>query len=144
ACASRASTWSSPPRSCGPVPASQPPPAHDPDEVRELAEEILARPEFGEEPVTLLERLADWIADLFDLPGPREGASTPGSGGSGLLTVLVLVALVVILVLVVRALLRQPRRGRSDADPEPSVEVEEHRSAQAWARAAADHEAAGR
>jgi hypothetical protein len=48
-----------------------------------------------------------------------------------------------LIVLVVRALIRQPRLRRTDADPEPTIEVTEHRSAAAWDRAAADHEAAG-
>lgn len=126
---------------------SQPPPVHDPDEVRELAEEILGRPEFGDPPASLLGRIASWIADRFpggDGGGGDVATGPPGGGGSGLLSLLLLVALLVLLVLVVRALLRQPRRLRSDADDEPVVEVTEHLDASGWAAAALEHEAAGR
>lgn len=124
---------------------SQQPPVHDPEEVRQAAEEILSRSEFGEPPRTLLQRIIEWIADRFGDRGPPAFEGTgPGSGGSSLLTLILLVVLVVLLVLVVRALLRQPSRRRSDADPEPAIDVSEHRSAAAWEREAVDHEAAGR
>jgi hypothetical protein len=127
--------------------ARQPPPVHDPDDVRRAADEVLSRPEFGDAPLTLLERIARWIVDRFgdlfgELPSGSPGA--PGGGGSGLLTLLLLAAVVVVLVLVVRALLRQPRLRRTDADPEPTIDVTEHLSASGWERQAAEHEAEGR
>jgi hypothetical protein len=123
---------------------SQPPPVHDPDEVKQAADEILARAEFGEAPITLLERIARWIADLFgDGSASSDTTPAPGTGGSGLLTVVLLVLLVVGLALVIRALLRQPSRRKTDADPEPTIEVTEHLSASAWDREAAAHEADG-
>lgn len=128
----------------GPLIARQQPPVHDPDDVRQAADEVLSRPEFGEPPTTLLERIADWIADLFgDPPSRTVDPGGAGSGGSGILSVLLLVVIVVLIVLLVRALLRQPRLRRTDADPEPTIEVTEHRSASAWERSAAEHEAAG-
>jgi hypothetical protein len=125
---------------------SQPPPVHDPEEVKQAADEILSRAEFGEAPLTLLERIARWIADLFgdgssSSPGTTSAA---GSGGSGLFTLLLLALVVVGLVLVIRALLRQPSRRKTDADPEPTIDVTEHLSASAWEREAAAHEADGR
>jgi hypothetical protein len=123
--------------------ARQQPPVQDPDDVREAADEVLSRPEFGEAPTTLLQRIGDWIADLFGDPPSRTVETRAGSGGSGLLTLLLLLLLVVLLVLVVRALIRQPRLRRTDADPEPTIEVTEHHDAAAWSRAAVDHEAAG-
>ena len=124
---------------------SQPPPVHDPEEVRQAADEILSGAEFGAAPLTLLERIARWIADLFGEGGPSSGTTPgPGSGGSGLFTLLLLALVVVGLVLVIRALLRQPSRRRTDADPEPTIAVTEHLSAAAWEREAAAHEADGR
>ena len=121
---------------------SQPPPVQDPEEVRRAADEILSRPEFGEPPLTLLERIARWIADLFGEP-PSRSPSGPGTGGSVLVTLLLFALLVALIFFVVRALVRQPRLRRSDEDPEPTIEVTEHLSAAQWDRAAADHEAAG-
>jgi hypothetical protein len=122
----------------------QPPPVQDPDEVREAADEVLSRPEFGEAPRTLLQQIADWIRDLFgDSRPPSSEASGPGDGGSGVLTLVLLVVIIVLVVLVIRALLRQPRLRRSDEDPEPTIEVTEHLSASSWDELAAGHEAAG-
>jgi hypothetical protein len=124
---------------------SQPPPVHDPEEVKQAADEILSRAEFGEAPLTLLERIARWIADLFGDGSPSsDTTTTPGTGGSGLLTMVLLLLLVVGLAFVIRALLRQPSRRKTDADPEPTIEVTEHLSASAWEREAAAHEADGR
>ena len=124
---------------------SQPPPVHDPEEVKQAADEVLSRAEFGEAPLTLLERIARWIADLFGDGSPSSDTTTaPGSGGSGLLTMVLLLLIVVGLALVIRALLRQPSRRKTDADPEPTIEVTEHLSASAWEREAAAHEADGR
>jgi hypothetical protein len=123
--------------------ARQQPPVQDPEEVRQAADEVLSRPEFGEPPVTLFQRIIDWIADLFGDPPSQTVETRGGGGGSGLLTVVLLVLLVALIVLVVRALIRQPRLHRTDADPEPTIEVTEHRSAASWDGVAADHEAAG-
>ena len=124
--------------------ASQPPPVHDPDDVREAADQILSGDEFGEAPVTLLQRIAEWIADLFGDDRTSSPSPGPGGGGSGLLTLLLFVVVVVLLVLVIRALIRQPGRRRTDADPEPTIDVTEHLSASDWDREAAAHEAGGR
>jgi hypothetical protein len=121
-----------------------PPPRHDPEEVRELADRILARDEFQPPSETLLERIARWIADLFD--GGGGGTTTPfsfGTGGSVVFTLLLLAVAIVAIVFVVRALLGRPRRKKQAPEPEPEAEVEVVRSVDEWTEAAQRHEAAG-
>lgn len=124
-----------------PLLAEPPPPVHDPEEVRRLADEILGRGEFQPPDRSLLERVIDWIADR--LPSFDGASVTTGGGGSGVLTLVLLALLIAGLGLAVRALLRQPRRHRSDVELEPEAEVEAHRTAREWSAAAARHEAAG-
>ena len=121
--------------------AVPPPSSHDPEEVRQLADDILARDEFQPHQETLLERIARWIADLFDFGRPTGGA--PGSGGSGVLTLLLLAAVVVGIAFLVRALLRGPRRRKPEQEPEPDPDVQMERSVDEWTAAALRHEAAG-
>lgn len=125
------------------MPADPPLPEHDADEVRRLAEEVLGREEFEAPARSLLERILDWIGDLFPEGSGEPGTGSGGGGGSSLLTVLALAVLVLGVVLAVRALARQPRRRRPRADDEPVVEVETRRAADDWLAAAARHEAAG-
>jgi hypothetical protein len=120
--------------------AELPPPVHDPGEVRELADQILARKAFEPEGRSILERMADWVAGLFDLDS---GEAQAGSGGSTIGTFLLLAAAAVAIFFVVRALLRSGR-VRRDRPESVLIDIDEHRTASEWTRAAAEHEAAGR
>jgi hypothetical protein len=135
--------------------AAQPPPSEqDPAEVRRLADEILARDEFQPPEPTLLERIGDWLGDLF--PGDSNsgdggsegsgsgGAGAAGGGGSGVLTTILLVLAVVGVGYVVFVLVGQPRRRRPERDDDPALEIEPHRSAGEWLAAAEQAEAEGR
>jgi hypothetical protein len=126
------------------TPVEPPPSRHDPEEVGVLAEEILARDEFATGGDTLLERIADWLGDLFDggNRGPDAGAGTPGSGGSAPFTVLLLALAAAGIFLAVRALRRRPRPPAAPA-PAAVVAVATTRGPDDWVAAAVRHEAAG-
>lgn len=140
------------PSAAGTVVAAEPPaPTHEPEDVRQLADDVLARGEFQPPERTLLERFFDWL-----LPGDS-GSGDSGSGGSGdaqagaagtggssALTSILLVVAVVAVGFIVHVLIRQPRRARSDDDDDPAPEVEPHRTARQWSSAAEEAEAAGR
>ncbi len=132
-----------------PAAAEPPPLEHDPEAVRRLADEILARDEFRPPEATLLERIFQWIADHL-IPGDSEAGSgsgattTAGAGGSSVVTVVLIVLAVAGLGYALWILVRQPRRRRPDDDDEPAVEIEAYRTAGDWRDAAAEHEGAGR
>jgi hypothetical protein len=126
---------------------AQEPSEHDAAEVGELAEEILARDEFQPPSESFVQRALRWLAERFEGDRAEPTIARPsgeGSGGSAPLTVLFLALAVVALALAVRFLVRHPRRAAAEEEPEPAPEVDEHRSADEWARAAARHEEAGR
>jgi hypothetical protein len=125
-----------------PVGADPPPPRHDPAEVRELADEILARDEFQPPAETLIERIARWIGDLFD-GGTQTPPGATGSGGSAVLTLLLLAAAAAGIAFAVRALLRRPRREGPAPEPEPETVVDAVLGVDEWSAAARRHEAAG-
>ncbi|MGH9244677.1 MAG: DUF4129 domain-containing protein [Acidimicrobiales bacterium] len=124
-----------------------PPLEHDADEVRDTADDVLARPEFQEQK-GLLPRFFEWLADLLDFD-PPDRRRTPGSGFSvgpaG--TIIGWVLIVVLLVLagyLVARFLRLRRFGRPPPD-EPDVEIdEEEKTADQWRGDAETLEAAGR
>jgi hypothetical protein len=134
--------------------AAEPPPSgQDPAEVRRVADEVLGRDEFQPPEPTLLERLRDWLGDLF--PGDSTSgdggsgsgstsAGAAGTGGSGVLTSILLVLAVVGVGYIAYVLLRQPRRRRRSDDDDPEVELEPRRSAGEWLTAAEQAEAEGR
>jgi hypothetical protein len=126
---------------------AQEPSEQDAGEVGQLADEILARDEFQPPSESLVQRILRWIAERLGGGDPEPTVARPsggGSGGSAPLTVLILLLVVGALALAVRFLVRHPRRAVEDDEPEPATEIEEHRSAQQWAGAAARHEADGR
>jgi hypothetical protein len=127
--------------------AELPPPQHDPEEVRRLAHEILARREFAPPRRSVVERVLGWLGDrlgdLFDRfrPGSPGGA---GTGGSNLVSAVVLLAAAAGAVALVWVLWRQRGRiRRRPATDDVDVEVTERRSVSAWEAEAARLEAAG-
>jgi hypothetical protein len=109
-------------------------------EIRQRAHEILQRPEFGHHE-SLLQRIANWIGDLF-------AKITFGlGGGPGFLGNLVSLALIAgiafVLVLIVRSVLGHPRLPKPSADDELTIELEDGRDATDWSDDAARFEAAG-
>lgn len=130
------------------VATAEPPPLeHDPEDVRQLADDILDRREFQPPERSLLERLADWIEDLLGGDsggsGPERSAN-PGTGGSSPLTVVLLALAVAAAGYLAYHLLRHPRRRRRDEDDDVAVEVEAHRTARQWLAEAERLEAEGR
>ena len=124
--------------------------ARDPEEVRRLADEILARPEFATPERSLLRRAVDWVLRwlerLFGGDGDPSGVETAtggGAGGSSIFTVLLLVAAAVVVVVLVRALWGTGGRRRKPKD-ELDVDIEGHRDADAWDALARRLEAEGR
>jgi hypothetical protein len=130
--------------------AEPPPPVHDPEEVRRLADEILSRSEFDVPEPSLLQRAIDWLLRqlerLFGGDGGSGGLESGGggAGGSSLFTVLVLIVGLVLVVLVVRALRGTWVRRRRVEVEDLDVDVEGRRSAAAWDDLARRLEAEGR
>jgi hypothetical protein len=109
-----------------------------PDEVRRLADEIVARPEFQQPEPSLLERIRDaftrWVGELLN-------AATSG-GASSVIGVIVLVALVA---LVVWLAIRVGRTVQVDGRlPGVTVEGVHRRSPAEWRAEAERQEAEGR
>jgi len=105
--------------------------------VRELADRILARPEFDPDERGLLERARDAIGRWFeDLLGELAG----GGGGQLVGWAIVIVLTAVAVVFVVR-FTRGARRDPGVVEGRPTVH---RRTAAEWRAEAADHEAGGR
>ncbi len=131
----------------------QPPvPVHDPEDVRRLADEILARREFAPPERSFLHRAVDWILRqlerLFgggdgDAPGVG-GESVGGAGGSAWFTLLLLVLAAVLVVVVLRALSGTWTGRRRKEDDPLDIDVDERRDAAAWDDLARRLEAEGR
>lgn len=129
------------------------PSTHDPAEVRERADEILARDEFQPPGQSMLDRVGEWIADHL-IPGDSDGGTSEGGGstvgggaasgaGSSVITVVLLVLAVVGLGWLLWTLSRAPWRRSKPKGEEVAVDIEAHRTADEWTAAAARHEAAG-
>lgn len=120
-----------------------PEPQHDPERVRDLADEILSRPEYrwDDRHRSILERIGDWIADqLGRLAAPLGVSAVPV--WLGWMVLALLVGLVVVLVYRSRtAWRRRPRPGRDTSD---RVVISEADVALDWAAEAQRHEDAGR
>jgi hypothetical protein len=132
------------------VSAPPPVPVHDAEEVRRLADEILARQEFAPPERSFVERFLDWIVRqlerLFGGDGDPTGVGGEGggAGGSAWFTVLLLVLAAVLVIIVLRAL-RGTWTGRRRAEEDPfAVDVEGRRSPAAWDELARRLEAEGR
>lgn len=131
--------------------AEPPVPTHDPEEVRRLADEILARPEFEPPERSFLQRLADWVLRrlerLFGGDGDggfEVGAGGGGAGGSSVFTIVVLVIAVVLVVVIVRALRGTWRRRARRPSEVLDVDVDVRRTADAWDALARQLERDGR
>lgn len=111
-----------------------------PGQIRDKAHEILSRAEFGRTE-TLLQRVIDWIGDLFSWLSFGVGG---GSGFFGNLVGLAIIAAIVyVLVLLARALLGRERRQKDEDGDELTIELEEGRPASDWRADAERFEAAG-
>ncbi|HKY15100.1 MAG TPA: DUF4129 domain-containing protein [Microthrixaceae bacterium] len=110
-------------------------------EVRDVAEEVFDRPEFRRDK-SLIDRLVDWLSDLF--PEPRTGGGEFAAAGNLLLYLFLaaLIALVAWLVVrIVRGRLpRSPRRERDEA----TIELTGSRPPVDWAAEAEAAESEGR
>ncbi len=115
-----------------------------PEELRERAEEILARDEFSEPEPSYFERALEWLFDLLGrIIGEVLGALGLGGVGGGLAWLILAVVVVALIVVLVRAITRwEPSLGREGAST--SVSSTRRRSAAQWRAMAAEHEAAGR
>ena len=109
-------------------------------EIRQRAHEILQRPEFGRQE-SLLQRIANWIEDLFSKITFGLGGG-PGFLGN-LVSLVILAGIVVVLVLIMRALLGRTRLPKRTPDDELTIELEEGRDASDWRSDAERFEAAG-
>jgi hypothetical protein len=125
--------------------AQLPPTRHDPEQVREAADEVLSRPEYqwDDESTNPLEDLADWLGERL---GDAFGSVGVGGGGAlpawaGWLALGLLVALVAFIVWRARAGLRPNRKAAADRG---RVVVDAGEEALDWAAEALRHEAAGR
>ena len=124
--------------------------ARDPEEVRRLADEILAGDQFAAPDRSFVRRAVDWVLRwlerIFGGDGDRSGVETGtggGAGGSSIFTILLLLAAAVAVVVLVRALWRTGARRRKPKD-ELDVEVVGHLDADAWDALARRLEAEGR
>lgn len=127
-----------------------PVPVHAGEDVRRIADEVLAGERFAPPPRSFVERFLDWLRDLWDrvfpdADPPGFGGSGGGSGGSSLFTVVVLALAVVLVVVVARSLRGTWRRSRRPSAAAPlDVAVQGRRSVAAWDELAARLEAEGR
>jgi hypothetical protein len=128
-------------RSLADLPASE----HDPQRVREAADEILSRPEYRweDDSANPLDRAADWLAerlgDAFGAVGVGGGGALPAAVGWVVLGLLVL--LVVVIIWRARAGLRPDRTAKAGG---ARVVVDAGEEQLDWAAEALRHEAAGR
>jgi uncharacterized protein DUF4129 len=123
-----------------------PDPQHNPADVRELADEILSRPEYREPSKSLFERIQDaisnFMSDFFSALG------FGGGGGGSVLAWLVLVALLAIVGVLVAWGVKAWSPGRrvriKDGEDPLVFDAEEGKPSRSWLREAEEHEAAGR
>jgi hypothetical protein len=109
-------------------------------EIRQHAHDILQRPEFHRNE-SLLERIGNWIGDLFSKITFGLGGG-PGFLGN-LVAIVMLAGIAILAVLLVRSLLGRTRSPKAEADDELTIELEDGRQAIDWRRDAEQFEAAG-
>lgn len=125
----------------------QPPePEHDPEEVRQVADEILSRPQYDDGPDSLLDRINEFLNDLFD---NLFGSGDQGGSGGDLPPIVSWLVLAVLVAMVVALIVWAVRSGgwgrRRTAAEEPVIlSPEDQRSPDAWRSQAERHEAEGR
>lgn len=119
-----------------------PDPAHEPEEVRRRADDILSRSEYQwDDSENVLDRIARWIADrLGDVGGPAgvDGSLPTWVGWA------VLVALGLLIAFIVYRMRHNLRLNPKVPVPEGTVVVAEGEDDVDWAAEAERHEAAGR
>jgi hypothetical protein len=108
---------------------------HDPDTVRRLADDILARPEFRQPAPSLFERVQQWLADRIG-----QVVESLVGGNANAISWLLFFALVGVVVWFV---LRFARTVQVDPARRPEVAVERRRTPAEWRAEAAEREAAG-
>lgn len=122
-------------------PEELPPPATDPEEIRQAAEEILARPEFQPPPRSLYQRVLDEIGELL---GEAIDALVGGTSGT-LLAWAVLVLVVGALAYLVARGVQSGRRARDPlSGPTVDIDTDIGRPFAAWDAEAARLEGEGR
>ena len=122
-------------------PETLPPPAHDAEEIRRGAEEILRRPEFQPPPRSLYQQALDKLGEIL---GDVIGAVVSGTSGSFLAWGLLLAIVAALTYLVVRGV--QSGRARRAPGPASLVDVESDVGLPSthWDREAERHEHDGR
>ena len=129
-------------------PGDLPQPENDPDRVREMADDILSRPEYRDPDKSILSRIRDKIGEFLG-----RILSDIGFGSSGAASVLAWVVMFVLGAIVaglvywlVRELVGGGWGGRGTGDEGDPVilAVDEHRTPSEWLAEAERHEAGGR
>ncbi|HEX7166047.1 MAG TPA: DUF4129 domain-containing protein [Acidimicrobiales bacterium] len=120
-------------------PERLPPPTHDPEDVREAAEEVLSRPEFAEPPKSIYDRVLDALGDAIN-----RVLSTLFEGGRS--SVVAWIALTVVVFVIAFLIVKVARAVRRPPPGEPgfTVETDVRRPAVEWDEEAARHAAEGR
>lgn len=124
-------------------PQQLPEPTHDPAEVRDLADEILSRPEY-QESESLLERITREIDELLAdlIPGV-----SPGGAMANILAWFILALFVAVIVALVVWAVRAGGWGRSSRLAKQDAVIlasQEHRTTSDWLDEAIRHESEGR
>jgi hypothetical protein len=128
-------------------PTDLPEPQNDPERVREMADEILSRPEYRDPGKSLYERARDWLAEQIAELLENIGFGSSGAGSVvGWIVVLVLGALVAGLAYwLIRSVIGDGWRLRRGDEGDPVIlAVDEHRTPDEWLSEAERHEAEGR
>lgn len=123
-----------------------PTPGNDPDKVRDMAKEILSRPEYQEPPKSLWDRVYEWFVDV--LSRLFDGLGFGGGALGAFVSYLVLAVLLGLLAWLVVWVARSGAWGagrRPDREGDPVIlAADAYRSAKDWLAEAQRHEAAGR
>jgi hypothetical protein len=129
-------------------PGDLPDPQNDPERVRELADEILSRPEYRDPSDSVIQRVRDAIAEFFaDL---LEGIGFGSSGGGSVLGWVVMAVLTAVVAGLVFWLVRSlvgdgwgSRRSKGGEGDPVILAVDEHRTPDEWLAEAERHEGEG-
>lgn len=97
-----------------------PPPAHDPDRVRDLADQILAEPRYDRPPKSIPDRILDWFGEQI---GKVLGSLVGSGAGTVVAWLVVLGAVALVVYLVVRYGRGASLPRATQARPEVMVEL---------------------